>query len=215
MDNVTGLQTKRYLDESLERECRRAMRYGTCFSWVMIDLDDFKQCNDRYGQRVGNDLLRRVAALISCSVRDTDIVSRYGKDEFSILLPETDYDGAMRLAERLRFDIAAQRLRARETAEPMTASIGVYSPGRMEDLYPEQIVSRGEAAVRTAKDGGRNRVLRGGGSSRRAVGRAASEGLTQEELAAAPSAIVPLGWAGVVSGVLPALENGPLLVDCG
>jgi diguanylate cyclase (GGDEF)-like protein len=127
-DPLTDLYNRRYLAESLEKECRRASRYGRPLSCLMIDIDEFKLCNDLYGHLTGDEVLRQVAALIRGSVRDTDVATRYGGEEFCILLPETPYEDATRLAERLRSTIAAQPLPVGEQPVPITVSIGVWGP---------------------------------------------------------------------------------------
>ena len=157
-DGLTGLHSKRYLLESLDRECRRVRRYGNDLSFLMIDLDDFRFCNESHGQRAGDEMLRRVAELFKKSVREADVLARYGGEEFCLILPETGFDGAMQAAERLRFEVAARRLVAGEGSEPLTVSIGVYTPRSDEDLQPEEIVANAEAALREAKAAGKNKV---------------------------------------------------------
>jgi diguanylate cyclase (GGDEF)-like protein/PAS domain S-box-containing protein len=157
-DALTDLYNRRYLAESLENECRRASRYGRPLSCLMIDIDEFKLCNDLHGHLAGDDVLRQVAALIKGAVRDTDVVARYGGEEFCVLLPETSYDGAMQLAERMRSTIAGQPLSGRERPMSITVSIGVWGSNDKEDLEPDTIVGYADAALLKAKAAGKNRV---------------------------------------------------------
>lgn len=157
-DALTNLYNRRYLDESLERECRRASRYGRPLSCMMIDIDGFKLCNDLYGHLTGDEVLRQVAALIKRSVRDTDIVSRYGGEEFCVLLPETGYEGAMRLAERIRPAIGDQPLSVGEQSVSITVSVGVWGSNDKELLEPDTILGYADAALLQAKAVGKNRV---------------------------------------------------------
>ena len=157
-DPLTELYNRRHLAESLEKECRRANRYGRPLSCLMMDIDGFKLCNDRYGHLTGDDVLRQVAALIRDSVRDTDIVARYGGEEFCVLLPETSCGGAMQLAERIRTAFAAQPLSVGEQLVSITVSIGVWGSSDSEDLEPDAVLGYADAALMEAKTAGKNRV---------------------------------------------------------
>ena len=157
-DPLTELYNRRHLAESLEKECRRASRYGRPLSCLMIDIDGFKLCNDRYGHLTGDEVLRQVAALIRDSVRDTDIVARYGGEEFCVLLPETPCEGAMQLAERIRAAFAAQPLSVGEQLVSITVSIGVWGSSDSEDLEPDTVLGHADAALMEAKAAGKNRV---------------------------------------------------------
>jgi len=157
-DPLTSLYNRHYLADALERECRRARRYGSPLACLMVDLDGFKECNERYGHLEGDAILRQVAIAINNSVREIDIPARYGGDEFCVLAPETGLAGAMQLAERLRFAIAAMELRAGGQAITITASIGVFSPATMNQMRPTTLLDHADAALRKAKGTGRNRV---------------------------------------------------------
>lgn len=158
VDGLTSLHNERYLIESLEAECRRARRYGSPLSFLLVDMDDFKFSNDLYGQRAGDHILKQVALLIGRSVRETDIAARFDRKEFGVLLPETGFDGAMQLAERLRFAVAAQRLAPDDKSEPMTISVGVFTPKLMEELTSDVVIARAEEALQEAKTSGKNKV---------------------------------------------------------
>lgn len=157
-DALTDLYNRRYLAESLEKECRRASRYGRPLSCLMIDIDEFKPCNDLYGHLTGDDVLRQAAALIKGAVRDTDVVTRYGGEEFCVLLPETPHEGAVQLAERVRSAIGDRPLFVGEQPVSITVSIGVWGSNDKEDLEPDTIVGYADAALLEAKAAGKNRV---------------------------------------------------------
>ncbi len=135
-DGLTGLKTHRFFMEALDREWRRSTRSGQIFSVIMIDLDGFKQVNDRHGHLEGDKVLTAVANLVNDRVRQSNVVARYGGDEFAILLPETRTEQAETLAERLRASIEADRYLG---AHGVTASFGiatfpVHSPTQEEIL---------------------------------------------------------------------------------
>jgi diguanylate cyclase (GGDEF)-like protein/putative nucleotidyltransferase with HDIG domain len=121
-DGLTGLKTHRYFMEALDREWRRSTRSGHMFSLIMMDLDRFKQVNDRHGHLEGDKVLAAVANVLNDRVRQSNVVARYGGDEFAIMLPETLTDQAQILAERLRANIEADRYLA---AHGVTASFGI------------------------------------------------------------------------------------------
>ncbi len=121
-DGLTGLKTHRFFMEALDREWRRSTRSGHVFSVIIIDLDGFKQVNDRHGHLEGDKVLTAVAHLLNDRVRQSNIVARYGGDEFAIMLPETRTEEAEILAKRLRASIEADRYLA---AHRVTASFGI------------------------------------------------------------------------------------------
>jgi diguanylate cyclase (GGDEF)-like protein/putative nucleotidyltransferase with HDIG domain len=135
-DGLTGLKTHRFFMEALDREWRRSTRSGHVFSVIMIDLDGFKQVNDRHGHLEGDKVLTAVAHLLNDRVRQSNIVARYGGDEFAIMLPETRTEQAETLAERLRASIEADRYLAahRVTASFGIATFPVHSPTQEEIL---------------------------------------------------------------------------------
>lgn len=141
VDDLTGLYNQRYMDMTLENEVIRAERYGTPVSLIFFDLDKFKPINDTHGHLVGSRVLAEAAKILRQSMRDSDILLRYGGDEFVAILPNTRINGAMILAERLResfdttrFDVRAETNVASAHNLHVTASIGVA-------CYPETAVS--------------------------------------------------------------------------
>jgi diguanylate cyclase (GGDEF)-like protein/putative nucleotidyltransferase with HDIG domain len=121
-DGLTGLKTHRYFMEAVDREWRRSTRSGQNFSVIMLDLDQFKEVNDRYGHMQGDRVLRAVANVLSDSVRQSNVVARYGGDEFSILMPEATTAQAEPFAERMRANIENDPLLK---THGITASVGI------------------------------------------------------------------------------------------
>ena len=159
-DYLTGLKTRGYFEQQLELEIKRAQRGRTPLSLLMIDIDLFKQFNDRHGHGAGDLLLREVAALLIKDMREIDTVARYGGEEFVIILPETGSAGATRVAERLRRNLERARSfpESPQAAAHVTISIGLA-------VFPEdaqlkgELMERTDAALYEAKRRGRNRVV--------------------------------------------------------
>lgn len=158
-DPLTGVNNRTAFDTSLKREVDLARRHGTALGMVVLDIDHFKQINDRYGHMVGDCVLRDVAAHASECVRSTDMLFRYGGEEFVILLSSTSMQGAKRLAERIRSAIEKLECRYGNTAVQVTASLGVACL-HPEDT-PQALFERADQALLKAKHEGRNRVVYG------------------------------------------------------
>lgn len=125
-DDVTSLYNARFLEQALDQEFSRSRRAGTPISVIFLDLDYFKQINDRYGHLVGSEVLRETANILRQSLRATDIATRYGGDEFVLILPETSQVDALRVAERCREALRAHTFGSRHGLEcKITASFGV------------------------------------------------------------------------------------------
>ncbi|HVK99554.1 MAG TPA: diguanylate cyclase, partial [Dongiaceae bacterium] len=158
-DGLTGIRNRRYLNRALEREFSRAKREKLPLSLLLIDIDHFKQFNDKYGHLVGDDCLRTVASTIENSaLRENDIVARYGGEEFCVLLPNTDQAGAHQVAELIRqrvldadFQVGGQRV-------TITVSVGLTTciPERHHEI--EQFVAAADGALYQSKHNGRNQV---------------------------------------------------------
>jgi two-component system cell cycle response regulator len=158
VDALTGLRTRRYLNELLTIEFLRARRYGTPLVLLMADIDRFKDVNDRYGHPAGDAVLRRVAELLSSQLRATDTPGRFGGEEFLVVLPQNDVRGGAVLAERWRNAIARRRFPLPDGAEvAVTISAGV-AEYCSEFESPDDLVSAADRALYQAKAGGRNRV---------------------------------------------------------
>lgn len=155
-DVLTSAYNRRYFDRRLSEELERSKRYDRCLGLVMLDLDHFKEINDRYGHQFGDAALREAVSRWTCSLRSSDLVARYGGEEFCVLLPETGREESMALAERLRASIAASDISYRDLGARVTASAGVafYREGD----GPDDILRRSDEALYRAKAAGRDRV---------------------------------------------------------
>ena len=152
-DALTGIKNRRAFEEKLDEEWSRARRYGTPLSVVMLDVDKFKLYNDSFGHPAGDEVLRRVARVLMSGVRGTDFLARYGGEEFVLILPNTDADGAMILARRLRQKIESAPWIERQ----VTASLGV-STLQIEHKAAADLLSAADGALYHSKENGRNRV---------------------------------------------------------
>ena len=156
-DSLTSLHNRRYFDERLLDEVERARRYDEKLSLIICDIDHFKKVNDTYGHPVGDSVLYWVAELLRDTLRKTDVVSRYGGEEFAALLINTDIDQAVQIAEKLRSIIEEQPFRHGDIDIPVTLSFGVSS--LMSDSVGfEGLISSADKALYSAKARGRNRV---------------------------------------------------------
>jgi diguanylate cyclase (GGDEF)-like protein len=156
-DGLTGLANRRSFDDELALEWRRAERVGDSLALVLADLDDFKSVNDRFGHQAGDAVLRRVALILDSGGRQVDLAARYGGEEFAVLAPETDLEGATRLAERLRTELEAARITLPDGRQlRVTSSFGVAVKGDLDG--PEELVAAADEALYEAKRTGKNRV---------------------------------------------------------
>jgi diguanylate cyclase (GGDEF)-like protein len=157
-DGLTDLANRRQFEEALAAEINRAQRFGGTLALILADLDNFKQVNDRYGHQAGDEVLRRFADVLRETVRDVDVPARYGGEEFAVLLPQTDMEGAERLAERLRQAVAERPLTTRPGAlVACTASFGVAS--FPDSSTPAALFAAADEALYRAKAAGKNRVV--------------------------------------------------------
>ena len=159
-DELTGAFTVRRFKEALEAEFRRSQRYGHRLSLALIDLDGLKAVNDRYDHPAGDEVLKQVAAIVREAVRSTDVVARCGEDEFSIILTDTDEEGANVLAQRLVDVVRVHPFRIGDLTLKMTISVGVACLQRNPTVGPQELVARADAALQEAKRTGGNIVGR-------------------------------------------------------
>lgn len=157
IDPLTGLQNRRSLFELGRIEFSRAHRMDRPFSCMMLDLDHFKQVNDSYGHPVGDQVLQEFAKCCSSSVRAIDLIGRYGGEELVILLPETDLDTALQIAERLRASTEQIPIKVCDHEISFTVSAGVATKDE-NTLDLETLIARADQALYVAKFKGRNRV---------------------------------------------------------
>jgi diguanylate cyclase (GGDEF)-like protein len=155
-DRLTGLHNRIRLDEKLSQEIKRARRYGSRIALVLIDVDRFKEINDRYGHLAGDQVLMRLGALIRDSLRETDAGGRWGGEEFLLVLPETGAAEAVRLAERIRQAFARERFRFEDEDIGLSVSCGVAEHRQGDDA--ETLFARTDRALYRAKRQGRDRT---------------------------------------------------------
>ena len=156
-DSLTGLYNRRAILGKLHELINLANRYKEDFSLSMLDIDHFKRVNDRYGHLTGDEVLEKIAALIRRNIRDTDIVGRYGGEEFIIILPKTNLSSAWVVAERLRTIIEKTEMKdSAGNVFAITVSQGLAGWERDEDAT--SLISRADEALYKAKEKGRNRV---------------------------------------------------------
>jgi diguanylate cyclase (GGDEF)-like protein len=156
-DGLTKLHNHRHFQESLLRECKRVERTEEPLSLVLIDIDYFKRWNDRLGHAAGDEILRRLAEVMSELVRETDVLARYGGEEFAVITPNTDQQGALQLAEKIRTAVVEQAflIDAPGEREPITVSIGVASyQGDRAAFF-----KAADRALYAAKEAGRDCVM--------------------------------------------------------
>ena len=162
VDPLTGIYNRRHLDRRLEEECAKAKRYETKLSVLMLDIDHFKRINDSYGHKAGDEVLSHVGKLILNTIRDGDIATRYGGEEFSIIAPNLSAVEAMLFGERIRkyiethpLTISGEQFQRQEIS--VTVSIGV-SDLRQDVTEGDVLIRRADEALYRAKQNGRNRV---------------------------------------------------------
>ncbi len=163
-DGLTGLFNRRHFEQRLHQEFQRAQRYSDPVSLIMLDLDHFKDVNDRYGHLLGDEVLRATAELLRASIREPDICFRYGGEEFAVILPKTHVQGALAVAERI-FRELQQKIHAVEVTETgaregirVTSSIGVAFYPSKDVTSPELLVKLADEALYRAKHEGRNTI---------------------------------------------------------
>lgn len=152
-DRLTGINNRLKLDQVLEEELHRSQRYGSGFALVLVDIDHFKAVNDTHGHQVGDQVLIEIAHLLAEETRNVDVVGRWGGEEFLVVCPDTDINGAMDLAEKLRQSVGEHRF---PVVERMTASFGVAGARPGDSIH--LMIARADVALYRSKEAGRNRV---------------------------------------------------------
>jgi len=153
-DSLTHIYNRLHFAHFLDAQIDKVKRYGGKFSIIFFDLDHFKEVNDNYGHLTGDDVLEKITDLVSKANRNADIFARYGGEEFIILTPETDLNGALIHAERLRHDIENFNF---EKVGHITSSFGVAEFNAEKDSV-DDLLARADKALYLAKEYGRNRV---------------------------------------------------------
>jgi diguanylate cyclase (GGDEF)-like protein len=158
IDGLTQIYNKRYFVEMLEREIGRAQRYRRDLSLILFDIDGFKVINDTYGHLAGDHVLKQLASVIRGRIRREDILSRWGGEEFAVILPEIDHSNALQFAEKVRGLVETAAFKFEDVLIPVTVSIGVAS--LMPDLQAsDDFIRLADARLYDAKSAGRNRVV--------------------------------------------------------
>jgi diguanylate cyclase (GGDEF)-like protein len=158
-DSLTEIYNRRRLMEELEKELHHMKRYGQCISVLMIDIDHFKLVNDQYGHQAGDEVLKTLAAVCKERIRQTDTIGRYGGEEFLAVLPETNEEHALFVAEGIRNSIAEQDFRSNGSVINITVSIGVRTVyGYEENQSVDSVIAGADRALYHAKNNGRNRA---------------------------------------------------------
>ena len=159
LDALTGLRNRRHFDKKITMEFRRSRREQTPLAVVMLDIDHFKTINDEYGHLAGDDAIKYVAATIKGALRrPSDIACRYGGEEFALILPNTDSQGAKLVSESIRTNIAKHPIKTSSGDVKLTISAGIFSHIADASLDPNQYTDWADKALYTAKQQGRNRV---------------------------------------------------------
>lgn len=158
-DYLTGLYNRRYFNEIAQELIYISKREQKPLSVIMLDIDKFKNINDTYGHSAGDDVIKVLANTLIETVRASDVISRYGGEEFALLLPFTDLDGAAKIAEKIRKNVENKKIITYDgQIIQFTVSIGVASM-KKTDKNIEQALNRADDALYTAKENGRNRVV--------------------------------------------------------
>jgi diguanylate cyclase (GGDEF)-like protein len=159
-DSLTNCFNRRYFFSLAEQEFQRAVRYRRPLALVMLDIDHFKKFNDAYGHPAGDKVLCDLVDTCRSSLRSIDIIGRYGGEEFILLLPETQLQGALKMASRLRQELMKIKVSGSEAALSVTVSLGAacYEPGSNEVAAFDNLVRLADESLYDAKAAGRNCV---------------------------------------------------------
>jgi diguanylate cyclase len=152
-DDLTQLNNRRFWEDSVFSEFERYKRSRSPLSLVMIDIDHFKQVNDQFGHVAGDQMIREISDLLTANARQADVVGRYGGEEFAVLLPDTDAEGALLYAERIRLSV--QTLNVKPYGISCTVSLGVAQASEDLERY-RQLIEQADKALYDAKRQGRN-----------------------------------------------------------
>lgn len=157
-DGLTGLFVRRHFLKCLKEEIERSMRHKLTLALIMIDIDNFKRCNDNYGHLVGDVVLKEIAVIIKGNTREVDLAGRYGGEEFCVALPETDKEGSMQVAERIRNAVENRKISAYGENVHVTISVGLATYPKDEKEMTE-LIQTADEALYAAKRGGKNKIV--------------------------------------------------------
>lgn len=164
IDPLTGVHNRRYFDQRLTEEINRASRSQKPISCLFLDIDHFKKFNDEYGHQIGDRVLQEIASIIKAQMRRSDVMARFGGEEFSVLLTNTDTKLATEIADRIRYIIADSEYELSETVRSrITISVGVATMlpehGCDTEETGQKLIAKADSALYEAKDKGRNKVV--------------------------------------------------------
>ena len=158
-DPLTGLYNRRYLEDVAEKELKRSERTKNYFSLIMLDIDNFKDVNDKYGHGIGDEVLVKTSDIISNTIRSQDAACRYGGEEFAVLLPETGEKGALLCAEKIRENIQRIDINANANEKPgirISCGISTYP---VDGVKIADIIKNADTALYAAKKSGKNKTV--------------------------------------------------------
>lgn len=158
-DGLTGVYLRRYFIERFQAEIQRAKRYSTEFSVTMVDIDDFKQVNDRYGHLIGDNVLKGLSRIIKDNVSPGDLICRYGGEEFCVLLLNTSDKEALQKAERIRASIEKKEFSDKDSRFSITVSIGMSNYSH-DGATVETLIKKADKAMYWVKENGKNHIKR-------------------------------------------------------
>jgi diguanylate cyclase (GGDEF)-like protein len=161
IDGLTGVYNHRYFQNILDQEINRALRHNTPIAILLIDIDHFKQVNDTYGHQVGDFILSEFSKIIQENIRKYDVLARYGGEEFVVVLPETETEDALIVAEKLRSIIELSSFQDNRKSYQITASFGQSgcTPATENNLNKDTLINQADQALYEAKEKGRNKVV--------------------------------------------------------
>jgi diguanylate cyclase len=157
VDPLTGTLNRRGLERAFARECARCDRHGLALSLAVIDLDDFKQVNDRYGHQFGDEALAQLAEVMRATLRPSDVIARYGGEEFVVIFPHSDAPAATTAVARLQRALTVLPLLRDGDAVTLSFSAGLA--GRLPRESRDDLIARADAALLVAKNSGKNKVV--------------------------------------------------------
>jgi diguanylate cyclase (GGDEF)-like protein len=158
-DPLTGVYNRRSFMELADKLLARSARSNSSSALLMIDIDHFKRINDQHGHSTGDEALKAFVARVQPCLRDEDILVRFGGEEFCVLMPGADGEGALTLAERIREHVAAEPIEAEGTSIAVTVSIGIATAVKGGDFARKSLFASADRALYEAKDAGRNQTI--------------------------------------------------------
>lgn len=160
-DGLTGLFNHRFFQEFLSKQIEKSKRDKSTFSLLLIDIDNFKKFNDRYGHLAGDQVLREISNVISGSLRSSDIAARYGGEEIAVILLDSNGENAERIAEKIRMNIENHSIILNEQTEAINVTVSIGTSTYREGILKDELIANADKALYRAKEEGRNKVIKG------------------------------------------------------